>query len=108
MLAAQKYGAEVTGYGLVPNQNDGMRMLMESRNFHGKLSLVEQDHRELDTDSSDKPRSLHRKISPGVAVLSGGRRRNLRGRSRDHQLLPHHVHRGGIFRARVHPHPSTA
>ena len=31
MLAAEKYGADVTSYGLVRSQNDGMRMLMRSR-----------------------------------------------------------------------------
>ncbi|MGZ5650530.1 MAG: SAM-dependent methyltransferase, partial [Usitatibacter sp.] len=47
MLAAQKYGADVTGYGLVASQNDAMRQLMKARDFHGKLTLVEKDHREL-------------------------------------------------------------
>jgi len=46
MLAAEKYGADVTSYGLVRSQNDGMRMLMRSRNIRGKLTLVEKDHRE--------------------------------------------------------------
>jgi hypothetical protein len=49
MLAAEKYGADVTCYGLVKSQNDAMRMLMKSRNFRGKLTLVEKDHRELQT-----------------------------------------------------------
>ena len=43
MLAAEKYGAEVTSYGLVRSQNDAMRMLMRSRNFRGKVTLVEKD-----------------------------------------------------------------
>ncbi len=47
MLAAEKYGAEVTGYGLVERQNDGMRALMRARDFRGKIVLVEKDHREL-------------------------------------------------------------
>jgi cyclopropane-fatty-acyl-phospholipid synthase len=46
MLAAEKYGADVTAYGLVPQQNDGMRMLMRARNFrshdqaHTKSSIA--------------------------------------------------------------------
>jgi cyclopropane-fatty-acyl-phospholipid synthase len=52
MLAAQKYGADVTAYGLVPSQNDAMRLLMRSRGFRGKLTLVERDHRELANESS--------------------------------------------------------
>jgi len=47
MLAAEKYGADVTSYGLVASQNEGMRMLMNARGFRGKLTLVEKDHREL-------------------------------------------------------------
>ena len=31
MLAAEKYGADVTGYGIVESQNDGMRMLITVR-----------------------------------------------------------------------------
>jgi len=67
MLAAEKYGAEVTSYGLVPSQNDGMRMLMKSRNFHGKLTLVEKDHREL----ANEPSSYDRFVSVGVHEHAG-------------------------------------
>ena len=56
MLAAEKYGADVTSYGLVPSQNDGMRMIMRSRNFRGKLKLVEKDHRELADELSNYDR----------------------------------------------------
>ena len=38
MLAAQKYGADLTAYGLVGSQNDAMHGLLESRNFRGKLT----------------------------------------------------------------------
>lgn len=213
MLAAEKYGADVTSYGLVPSQNEGMRMLMQARNFHDKLALVEKDHRELANEPSsydrfvsigvhehagrdcneqwirsiaiglrpggvglisstfnmkkrptnyctikhmfpgghsqsgrdaaphgkiwprcensreplislpphsgavaeefrdalgenscDRSRSLQREIPQGLAVLSGGRCRNLRGTKRDYQLLPHHI-REGTFRAGAGPHP---
>lgn len=67
MLAAQKYGADVTSYGLVPSQNDGMRRLMEARNFSGRLRLVERDHREL----ADEPDSYDRFVSIGVHEHAG-------------------------------------
>jgi cyclopropane-fatty-acyl-phospholipid synthase len=67
MLAAEKYGAEVTGYGLVPSQNDGMRMLMSSRGFRGKLTIVEKDHREL----ANEPSRYDRFVSVGVHEHAG-------------------------------------
>ena len=67
MLAAQKYGADVTSYGLVASQNDAMRMLMRSRNFQGKLTLVEKDHREL----ADEPSRYDRFVSIGVHEHAG-------------------------------------
>lgn len=67
MLAAEKYGADVTSYGLVPSQNDGMRMLMKSRNFRGELTLVEKDHREL----ANEPSSYDRFVSVGVHEHAG-------------------------------------
>lgn len=67
MLAAEKYGADVTSYGLVPSQNDGMRRLMEARNFSGKLRLVERDHREL----ANEPDSYDRFVSIGVHEHAG-------------------------------------
>jgi predicted nucleotidyltransferase len=42
MLAREKYGADATGYGLVKSRNDAMLMLMRSRNFGDKLTLVEE------------------------------------------------------------------
>lgn len=67
MLAAEKYGADVTCYGLVRNQNEGMRMLMKARNFHGKVTLVEKDHREL----ADEPSAYDRFVSVGVHEHAG-------------------------------------
>ncbi len=67
MLAAEKYGADVTSYGLVPSQNDGMRMIMRSRNFRGKLELVEKDHRQL----ADELSSYDRFVSIGVHEHAG-------------------------------------
>ncbi len=67
MLAAQKYGADVTSYGLVGSQNDAMRMLMKQRNFRGKVTLVEKDHREL----ANEPDSYDRFVSIGVHEHAG-------------------------------------
>jgi cyclopropane-fatty-acyl-phospholipid synthase len=67
MLAAEKYGAEVIGYGLVGSQNDAMRMLMRSRNFPRKVTLVEKDHRDL----QGEPSSYDRFVSIGVHEHAG-------------------------------------
>jgi cyclopropane-fatty-acyl-phospholipid synthase len=67
MLAAEKYGADVTCYGLVDSQNDAMRMLMKARNFSGRLTLVEKDHREL----ADEPARYDRFVSVGVHEHAG-------------------------------------
>jgi cyclopropane-fatty-acyl-phospholipid synthase len=67
MLAAEKYGADVTCYGLVGSQNDAMRTLMKARDFRGKLTLVEKDHREL----ADEPARYARFVSIGVHEHAG-------------------------------------
>jgi cyclopropane-fatty-acyl-phospholipid synthase len=67
MLAAGKYGADVTSYGLVPSQNEGMRMLMRSRSFKDKLTLVEKDHRDL----LREPSRYDRFVSIGVHEHAG-------------------------------------
>lgn len=67
MLAAEKYGADVTSYGLVGSQNDAMRMLMKARNFSGRLALVEKDHREL----ANEPARYDRFVSIGVHEHAG-------------------------------------
>jgi cyclopropane-fatty-acyl-phospholipid synthase len=67
MLAAEKYGADVTAYGLVESQNAAMRALMASRGFRGKLTLVEKDHREL----ADEPAKYDRFVSVGVHEHAG-------------------------------------
>lgn len=67
MLAAGKYGADVTAYGLVRSQNDAMRMHMTERNFSGKLALVEKDHREL----AEEPARYDRFVSIGVHEHAG-------------------------------------
>ena len=67
MLAAEKYGAEVTAFGLVGSQNDGMRELMRARGFRGSVKLVEKDHREL----ADEPGKYDRFVSIGVHEHAG-------------------------------------
>ncbi|MGE5095407.1 MAG: class I SAM-dependent methyltransferase [Betaproteobacteria bacterium] len=67
MLAAGKYGADVTAYGLVPSQNAAMRAIMKSRGFRGSLALVEKDHREL----SAEPSAYDRFVSVGVHEHAG-------------------------------------
>jgi cyclopropane-fatty-acyl-phospholipid synthase len=67
MLAAEKYGAEVTSYGLVASQNEAMRALMKARHFSGKLTLVEKDHREL----ANEPARYDRFVSVGVHEHAG-------------------------------------
>jgi cyclopropane-fatty-acyl-phospholipid synthase len=67
MLAAGQYGADVTAYGLVDSQNDGMRKLMQARNFRGKINLVEKDHREL----AGEPATYDRFVSVGVHEHAG-------------------------------------
>lgn len=67
MLAASKYRADVTCYGLVKNQNAGMRQLMKSRRFDGQVNLVEKDHREL----AHEPEAYDRFVSIGVHEHAG-------------------------------------
>ena len=67
MLAAEKYGADVTSYGLVRSQNDAMRMLMRTRNFGGKLTLAEKDHRDL----ANEPSGYDRFVSIGIHEHAG-------------------------------------
>jgi cyclopropane-fatty-acyl-phospholipid synthase len=67
MLAAEKYGADVTAYGLVASQNEGMRTRMRARGFRGKLTLVEKDHRDL----ADEPGRYDRFVSIGVHEHAG-------------------------------------
>jgi cyclopropane-fatty-acyl-phospholipid synthase len=67
MLAAEKYGADVTCYGLVDSQNDAMRTLLKARNFRGNVRLVEKDHREL----ANEPATYDRFVSIGVHEHAG-------------------------------------
>ena len=67
MLAAERYGADVTSYGLVRSQNEAMRRFVETRGVGGKLTLVEKDHREL----ANEPAAYDRFVSVGVHEHAG-------------------------------------
>jgi cyclopropane-fatty-acyl-phospholipid synthase len=67
MLAAEKYGADVTCYGLVPSQNEAMRTRLRARNLEDRIRLVERDHREL----ADEPLAYDRFVSIGVHEHAG-------------------------------------
>jgi cyclopropane-fatty-acyl-phospholipid synthase len=67
MLAADKYGADVTAYGLVPSQNAAMRERMRARGLGARITLVERDHRDL----SDEPSAYDRFVSIGVHEHAG-------------------------------------
>ena len=67
MLAAQRYGAVVTCYGLVESQNEAMRRLLQARKFRGSHELVATDHREL----ADEPAAYDRFVSVGVHEHAG-------------------------------------
>lgn len=66
-LAAGKYGADVSCYGLVKAQNEGMRKVLAESGFHGKISLFEKDHRELENE----PEAYDRFVSVGVHEHAG-------------------------------------
>jgi cyclopropane-fatty-acyl-phospholipid synthase len=67
MLAAERYGADVTCYGLVRSQNDAMRALMAARPVAGRITLVERDHRDL----ANEPAAYDRFVSIGVHEHAG-------------------------------------
>lgn len=47
MLAAEKYGADVVVYGLVPEQNVVMQQLLDGKGLTDRVKIVEKDHRQL-------------------------------------------------------------
>ena len=47
IAAAEKYGADVVNYGLVPEQNRIMQARLEQRGLTGRVRIVERDHRDL-------------------------------------------------------------
>lgn len=67
MLAAQQHQADVTCYGLVPSQNEGMRTLMRRRDFAGRITILEKDHREL----AGEPGKYDKFVSVGVHEHAG-------------------------------------
>ena len=67
MLAAEKYGADVVNYGLVPEQNRVMQERIEQRGLTGRVRIVERDHRDL----MQEPVAYDRYLSVGVYEHAG-------------------------------------
>jgi cyclopropane-fatty-acyl-phospholipid synthase len=67
MLAAEKYGAHVVNYGLVPEQNRVMQARLEQRGLTARVHIVERDHRELRRE----PAAYDRYLSVGVYEHAG-------------------------------------
>jgi cyclopropane-fatty-acyl-phospholipid synthase len=67
MLAAERYGAQVVNYGLVPEQNLIMQERLEQRGLAGQVRIVERDHRDL----LHEPDSYDRYLSVGVYEHAG-------------------------------------
>ncbi len=67
MHAAERYGAEVVNYGLVPEQNEVMQHLLEQRGLTGRVRIVEGDHRAL----LREPEAYDRYVSIGVYEHAG-------------------------------------
>ncbi len=67
MLAAEKYGAAVVNYGLVPEQNRIMQQRLEQRGLTEQVRIVERDHREL----AQEPDAYDRYVSVGVYEHAG-------------------------------------
>ena len=65
--AAERYGAEVVNYGLVPEQNQVMQRRIEERNLTGRVRIVERDHREL----MREPGAYDKYLSVGVYEHAG-------------------------------------
>jgi cyclopropane-fatty-acyl-phospholipid synthase len=67
MHAAEKYGADVVNYGLLPEQNRVMQALLDARKLAGQVRIVERDHREL----SNEPNAYDRYVSVGIYEHAG-------------------------------------
>lgn len=65
--AAEKYGASVINYGLVPEQNSVMQKRREERGLADRVRIVEKDHRELAEESE----TYDRYLSVGVYEHAG-------------------------------------
>ena len=65
--AAEKYGAEVVNYGLVPEQNQVMHQRLAQKKLVDRVRIVEQDHREL----LREPDAYDRYVSVGVYEHAG-------------------------------------
>ncbi len=67
ILAAEKYGADVTNYGLVAEQNRVMQEKIDQKNLGDKVRIVVKDHRELKYE----PGTYDKFVSLGVHEHAG-------------------------------------
>lgn len=66
---AEKYGADVTNYGIVDEQNRVMREMARAKGLEGKVRIAEKDHREL----AKEREAYDRYVSIGVYEHAGKR-----------------------------------
>lgn len=66
-LAAEKYGADVVNYGIVPEQNRVMQKMIDDKNLGHKVKIVERDHRDL----LSEPETYDKYVSLGVFEHAG-------------------------------------
>jgi cyclopropane-fatty-acyl-phospholipid synthase len=67
MLAAEKYGANVINYGLVPEQNVVMQQRLVEKGLTDRVKIIEKDHRELKRE----PDTYDKYVSIGVYEHAG-------------------------------------
>jgi cyclopropane-fatty-acyl-phospholipid synthase len=67
VLAAEKYGAQVTNYGLIEEQNRVMQRSIDEKDLNDKVKIVVKDHREL----LNEPEKYDKYVSIGVYEHAG-------------------------------------
>jgi cyclopropane-fatty-acyl-phospholipid synthase len=67
IIAAEKFGARVVNYGLVPSQNSVMQARIDARGLGDRVRIVERDHRDL----ASEPDRYDRYLSVGVYEHAG-------------------------------------
>jgi len=67
VLAAEKYGAEVVNYGIVPEQNAVLERMIKEKGLEGRARVVDRDHRAL----MEEPEKYDKYVSLGVYEHAG-------------------------------------
>ncbi len=67
VLAAEKYGADVVNYGIVPEQNRVMEKMIVDKGLSHKVTVVDRDHRDL----VNEPGKYDKYVSLGVYEHAG-------------------------------------